>query len=224
MRPRQPLTLTVTLSSTSPGSLELPLRRVPRWPHCLVLVLVLAWCVASVACNDLVTDSRAATGLVLEVLQGSPGTSATFTGSLQSDVVSDSGSVFADPGRVGLRLSFKDPGTSANPSSPTSANWITVTRYHVKYLRGDERNEQGRDVPYEFDGGLTLTVIDTISEEFTLVRAQAKLEPPLLALRGNGGAVIIATVAEITFFGHDQTGAATRVTGLINVTFADFAG
>ena len=56
------------------------------------------------------------------------------------------------------------------------------------------------------------------------MRAQAKLEPPLLALRGNGSVVIIATVAEITFFGHDQTGAATRATGFINVTFADFAG
>ena len=132
--------------------------------------------------------------------------------------------MFADPGRVGLRLSFKDPGTSANPSSPTSANWITVTRYRVDFRRGDGRNEEGKDVPYGFDGGLTLTVIDTISEEFTLVRAQAKLEPPLLALRGNGSAVVIATVAEITFFGHDQTGAATSTTGFINVTFADFAG
>ena len=90
MCPRQPLTLTV--SSSSLCSLELPLRRVPRWPHSLVLVLVLAWCRAAVACNDLVTDSRAATGLVLEVLQGASGTGAraAFTGSLQSDVVTES--------------------------------------------------------------------------------------------------------------------------------------
>ncbi len=197
-----------------------------RWPRGLVLGFVLAWCVVSVSCNDQVTDSRAATGLVLEVLQGSAGPAGAFGGSLASDVVADGGGVFRDLGRVGMRLSFKDPGTSGNPSSPTSANWITVTRYHVEYLRGDgRRNMPGEDpvVPLAFDGGVTFTVVDIISHEFTLVRAQAKLEPPLLALRGLGGAALIATVAEITFFGHDQTGAATSATGFINVTFADFS-
>ena len=174
------------------------------------------------SCNDRVTDSSAATQLVLEVLQGSPGGgSGTFTGTLQSDVFT-AGTVFEDGGRVGMRLAFKDPGTSANPSSPTSANWITVTRYRVDFRRGDGRNVPGVDVPYGFDGGTTFTVIDTISQEFTLVRAQSKLEPPLFALRGLGGDAVISTVAEVTFFGTDQTGAATSATGLIGVTFADF--
>ncbi len=48
---------------------------------------------------------------------------------------------------------MKDPGSTASPSTPTSANFITVTRYHVKYVRTDGRNTQGVDVPYEFDGG-----------------------------------------------------------------------
>ena len=221
MRPRQPLTLTLTLtsSSTSPGRLELPLGRARRWPRGLVLVLLVVW---SVACNHRVTDSRAASGLVLEVLQAQAGGGAAFGGSLQSDVVTG-GSALADIGQVGMRLSFKDPGTSGSPTSPTSANWITVTRYRVDFRRGDGRNIPGVDVPYGFDGAVTFTVVDIISSTFTLVRAQAKLEAPLLALRGLGGAVAIATVAEITFFGHDQTGAATSATGFINVTFADWA-
>ena len=37
-----------------------------------------------------------------------------------------------------------------------------------------------------------------------IVRNIAKTEAPLLALRING--VIISTLAEVTFYGHDQTG------------------
>ena len=121
------------------------------------------------------------------------------------------------------RLAYKDPGTTENPTSPTSANWITLTRYRVDYVRADGRNTPGVDVPYPIDGGMTFTTVDIGSAEFTLVRAQAKLEPPLMNLRGLGGDVVISTVAEITFFGHDQTGTAITATGTIGINFADWA-
>jgi hypothetical protein len=35
--------------------------------------------------------------------------------------------------------------------------------------------------------------------------------------------IVISTIAEITFYGHDQTGRDVSVTGRINVNFANFA-
>ena len=66
---------------------------------------------------------------------------------------------------------------------PSSANFITIDRYHVKYIRADGRNTQGVDVPYPFDGAITGTVTDDGAIfGFTLVRHQAKVEAPLGAL------------------------------------------
>jgi len=38
-----------------------------------------------------------------------------------------------------------------------------------------------------------------------------------------GGALIISTIAEVTFYGHDQVGNQVSVTGTISVNFADWA-
>ena len=177
------------------------------------------------SCNKAVRSGRSSTQFVIELLEATAGGGEpAFSGQLQSDVSAGvDGSVFSDIGRVAGRLAFKDPGTSENPASPTSANWITITRYRVEFERGDGRNTPGVDVPHPFDGGATFTVIEVITFQFLLVRAQAKLEPPLRALRSLGGAVSIATVAKVTFFGHDQTGAAVSATGRISVTFADYS-
>ena len=59
---------------------------------------------------------------------------------------------------------------------------------------------------------------------FVLVRVQAKLEAPLMrAARGCGGSAVISTIAEVTFYGQDQTGRESRCTGNIGVNFADWA-
>ena len=60
-----------------------------------------------------------------------------------------------------------------------------------------------------------------ITVPFVLVRVQAKLEAPLSALRGHGGAAAISTIAEVTFYGHDQAGRETSVKGFVSVNFAD---
>ena len=60
-----------------------------------------------------------------------------------------------------------------------------------------------------------------------MVRAQAKLEAPLITLVDDplffGGGVVISTLADVTFFGRDQTGHEMNVTGTISVNFADWA-
>ena len=177
----------------------------------------------AVSCNELVQASRSSTILVIDRIGARPGGTAgdpvdTF---LDSDVLTN-GTVFADIGRVSTRLAFKAPGTSQNPASPTSANWVTITGYRVVYERTDGRRGLGVDVPYPFEGGMTMTTTDTGTAEFTLVRAQSKLEQPLISLRNGGGAVTISVIAKITFFGHDQTGAAISADGTIGINFADW--
>jgi hypothetical protein len=106
-------------------------------------------------------------------------------------------------------------------AEPTSNNFITVNRYRVVYTRADGRNTPGVDVPYPFDGAITVTVSGTATAGFTLVRHQAKVEAPLGALATNF--VIVSTIADVTFYGQDQTGRAVSVTGRISVNFANFA-
>ena len=185
--------------------------------------------VGAVSCGELVRASRSSTILVIERIGAAPGgsTEAPIDTRLESDAC-DPGpipgvcTVFPDIGRVTTRLAFKSPGTSENPASPTSANWVTITGYRVVYRRTDGRARGGVDVPYPFEGGMTMTTIDIGTAEFTLVRAQAKLEQPLIALRNGGGAVRLSVIAEITFVGHDQTGAAITAQGTIGIDFADW--
>ena len=55
---------------------------------------------------------------------------------------------------------------------------------------------------------------------FTIVRHTSKLEAPLLALGTNG--VIISTLAEVTFYGHDQTGREASASARMSVDFGNF--
>ncbi len=99
-----------------------------------------------------------------------------------------------------------------------------MNRYHVRYVRSDGRNTQGVDVPYQFDGAFTFTApASGGSASFPIVRVQAKLEAPLMALRGLGGAVAISTIAEVTFYGRDQAGREVSAVATISVNFADWA-
>ena len=184
--------------------------------------LALALAVTSVSCGDVVRQGRGSSYLIIDRLEGARGgaQSIVFTGVLRSDVQTNGG-VFEDNGRVGLRLAMKDVTL---PTGPTSNNAITISRYRVDFKRSDGRNTPGLDVPYGFDGGMTLTVSDssTVEGVFTLVRAQAKLEAPLMTLANLGGAVAISTLADVTFYGRDQAGNEVSVTGTISVNFADW--
>jgi hypothetical protein len=180
------------------------------------------------ACTKVQTANTASSYLIMDSLQGAPGAEPNQLGDvLASDVVTLVGgtpTVFGDVGVVTLRLAMVDPGSPQSPSQPTSTNFITVTRYHVKFTRTDGHNIQGVDVPFEFDGAATGTVRDTpIALGLTLVRSQAKFEAPLTDLVGGGGPGFITTVAEVTLFGTDQAGRAVSVTGYITVNFADWA-
>ena len=171
--------------------------------------------------------------VMIQSLQGASGAEPDqFGGTLASDVQTlvdatvggqqvKAPTIYEDPGRVVFQLAMKNPEPSG--PAPTTANFITFNRYHVKYVRSDGRDTQGVDVPYEFDGAFTVTVTDEpTTAALTLVRIQSKLENPLLPLVGGGGALAISTLAEVTFYGADQAGREVSATGRISVTFADW--
>lgn len=174
---------------------------------------------STVSCGDLSRQGTASTYLIVTTLAGSSGAEpGTFGGTLSSDVVTvvdDFATVFADGGQVQFTLASKDPGAATS-----SSNFITINRYRVRYTRSDGRNVEGVDVPYSFDGAFTLTVAGNATGGFTLVRVQAKEEAPLRALASNGG--VISTIAEVTFYGEDQTGRAVTASGTISINFANW--
>lgn len=172
-----------------------------------------------------VTGSRSGGILVIERIEavGGGGGATPSRTWLESDVLTRGG-VFADVGRVTTRLALKDPGSAAAPAAPTTTNYVTVTRYRVVYRRTDGRSTPGVDVPFPVHGAVTFTTgVGVRTADFVLVRASAKLEPPLRALAGGGGAVVVNAQAEVTFYGADQAGAAVQATGAIDVAFADWA-
>jgi hypothetical protein len=183
----------------------------------VVLGLVLA---TAAGCSSTTREGRSPVYLTMLNLEAASGAEPDdMSNTLQSDVQTEGG-VFEDPGRVTMRIQLKDPTSG----SVTPTNAVTLTRYRVDYKRSDGRREPGLDVPYSFDGAATATITDeTTRLTFVIVRAQAKLEAPLKNLRQGGGGGLISTIADVTFYGKDQTGSDVSVTGSISVNFADWA-
>lgn len=183
----------------------------------VVLGFVLA---SAVGCSSTTREGRSPVYLTLLNLEAASGAEPDDLGNTLSSDVQTDGGVFEDPGMVTMRVQYKDP--TAGTVEPI--NFVTLTRYRVEYRRSDGRNTPGVDVPHDFDGAATTTIAGNPTQmAFVLVRAQAKLEPPLRNLRGGGGSGLISTIAEVTFYGKDQTGSDVSVKGLISVNFADWA-
>lgn len=197
--------------------------------------VVLAASAGAGGCGEVARTGRAPVQIVLEVLEAASGAQPEeFGGTLFSDVITvvqrtvggqqvDSPTVFSDVGRVRMRLILKDQGhPNLTAPTPSPLNQVTITRYRVVYRRADGRNTPGVDVPFPFDSALTFTIpADSfIQAGFEIVRHTAKQESPLREL-GAGG-VNIATIAEVTFWGRDQTGNEISVSGQIGIVFANF--
>ena len=176
--------------------------------------------VAAAGCSSTAREGRSPVYLVLLNLEAAPGAEPDLmTNTLQSDVFT-CGGVFEDPGRVTMRVQYKNP----TAGTIDAINFVTLTRYRVDFRRSDGRNVPGVDVPYSFDGAATTTIAGNATlMTLVVVRAQAKLEPPLRNLRAGGGAGLISTLADVTFYGKDQTGSDVTVAGTLSVNFADWA-
>jgi len=186
-----------------------------------------------VSCGDALRQTRAPVVLTINQLSAAPsgGRNAnTFTSSLLSDVVvllqtpppcsatSPCPTYFNDLGQAVIAMTPKNADIA-----PTSMNQVTITRYHVEFIRADGRNTPGVDVPYAFDGTTTATIPPTGTAQigFEMVRHTAKLESPLAQLASNLN--IIYTIARVTFYGTDVAGNDISVTGSMSVDFGNFS-
>ena len=205
--------------------------------HFTRLALLAALGGVTASCGDVARSGRSPVFLVVDSLGAIPGgaDSSKAVSNLNSDVLRvdtkpDPCSVttpcptaYSDVGEATFHLSLKDIGSAAAPTSPSTNNQVTLTRYHVSYRRADGRNTPGVDVPYGFDGAATITVPATepATVGFELVRIVAKKESPLVQLVNNP--TFITTIAEVTFYGQDLVGNAIQATGNIQVNFGNFA-
>ena len=147
---------------------------------------------------------------------------------LQSDVLKGGGIV---PDSVDLAVAIRYK--NANLTSPTIANHVIIERYEVHYRRSDGRGVEGQDVPFAISGNLTaefdVKASGTDPLRIEVVRAQAKLEPPLRNLQsvlgdqGGGGGVIVTMFADITIHGRTISGQAVTATGSLQIDFANWA-
>jgi hypothetical protein len=145
----------------------------------------------------------------------------------QSDVSKD-GVVIADTVDLAIGVRFKNPNITTVPSIP---NAVRVERYEVKYRRSDGRGVEGQDVPFSISGNVN-TIFDvktsgTDALSVEVVRAQAKLEPPLRNLRGAttgtlGGALVLTVFADITVYGRTISGIPVSSMGTLQIDFADY--
>jgi hypothetical protein len=200
------------------------------WGAHVRLLAVLGVAALSASCGQMARQGEGSSYLIVTSLQGASGAAPDeFGGTMFSDVITvvkgDGGAlvptVFSDLGRVSFTLALKDPGPAGAPTTPTPNNYITINRYHVQYIRADGRNTPGVDVPYPFDGAMTLTVAaGEVTSGFEIVRHVAKEEAPLKALAVNQ--TIITTIGEVTFYGRDQTGREASVTARILIEFGNF--
>lgn len=190
-----------------------------------IRLMLAAAVTVSASCSDLATAGKSPVYLVIDKMDAASGDEPnTFVTPLFSDVLfvtEEVTSVFNDLGRASIRAELKN---TVSPTTPTSVNAITLTRYRVTFRRADGRNTPGVDVPYGFDGAVTRTIQVGAAQDviFDLVRHQNKEEPPLRNLISHGGLAHISTIAEVTFYGHDQAGNEVTIAGSLDVQFGDF--
>jgi hypothetical protein len=200
-----------------------------------LLSLSLCCALLSFGCTaDFAKDGEADVILRITELEGQPGNELLVGEGLPlfSDVCC---TITND--NVGLTLDVIPK--NQNPAQViTALNDVFLERYEVRFTRADGRNQEGVDVPFGITGalgGIVRVGAETLTS-ITVVRHQAKLEPPLRNMHGvfvtlqqdpNGtfhfsGAGLLTTIAEIIVHGRTTTGKVVRARGVIEVTFADF--
>lgn len=173
------------------------------------LVVGLAGCSA-----NYVENSQASVLLVVESINGG----APILSDVRTTAGTDETIVNCDTD-IDVALILKNASANAVPG-PSEA--VTISRYEVAYTRSDGRGAEGVDVPYRIVGPASFTIAPGEDGSFpvTIVRHQAKLEPPLVNI---DGASLITMAARVTLYGETISGEGVSGSGSVQVTFADFA-
>jgi hypothetical protein len=195
-------------------------------------LIILAVALISYACTEVEDNSESASLLVVSDVQGAPGGEGEEDGvPLLSDTCDNPNdetqdpafcTVFNDDAEITFDNEFLQlgPGTGR---SPTFMNDIIVTQYRVDYVRPNNRNTPGIDVPFGIDGVMNVRVAingATIAP-ILVVRHVAKREPPLAQL-SFGTEQVLTADAQLRFFGHDIAGREVSAVGFLEIHFANF--
>jgi len=199
----------------------IPRQRMPR-----LLAALAAGFLLLPACNPVENSTQSATLFRIVSVTGkdlaNQDQNFALSDVLYQDPQTGAQSWIADVGKATFSAELLDPKSITGSSA---YNDITVTRYVVTYQRADGKNTQGVDVPYSFEGSMSviIPVGQATAVTFILVREIAKQEPPLLnlkdALPGDG----LYVTAKIDFYGHDGANKAVMATGYLPITFANYA-
>jgi hypothetical protein len=191
----------------------------------LKIMAILSVVLLLFSCNPLENETESDSLLVVQSLTGTDidGNTANY---LQSDVQridEDTGQAYitADSAKATLKVSLLDP-TSGLQSS--QYNNVTINRYVVSYSRADGQNTPGVDLPYSFEGSLSvqLDVGSTATIAFIIVREVAKLEPPLINLIEGGEEGVLQVTAKVDFYGQDMVNNKVKATGYLSIFFANY--
>ena len=134
---------------------------------------------------------------------------------------------------VNVTLAVRPKNQNGGLVIPQIPMAVFLEQYQVRFFRTDGHNVEGVDVPYRFTGGLNGVIDvadsgDTLTVAIPLVRAQAKLDPPLTNLRGvfpgalGGSELITSVIAEVTVYGRTVPGETVHDSARVMVNFADF--
>ena len=181
-------------------------------------------CLALLSCNPLENKTESSSILIVQNLTGfnAEGQEVSY---LESDVLETKEGnswVTADPAVVTFSAKLLNFNSSLGPSQ---YNDIIVDRYVVRYTRVEGKNQEGVDVPYAFEGSLsTMVQINSVTEiSFPIVRATAKLEPPLVNLASTTAEGVLQVTARVDFYGHDMMNKKVSATAYLAIFFANWA-
>lgn len=160
--------------------------------------------------NPLASDGQADVALFMVIGQnGGPVTSSVVT---------------PTPDVVPVLVALRSKNIRFNTTQYTRA--VMLTRYEITFYRSDGRNTEGVDVPYSIAGNIAgevdLANSGGVTVPVEVVRAQAKIEPPLRNLRGpvGGQAQVFTCFADITIYGHQiASGDIVKTTGSMQIDF-----
>jgi len=177
------------------------------------------------SCNPIEDETQSASMLIVSNITGYD-VEGNETNFLQSDVIKvdkDTGNTYVTPdiAKATLTAQLLQPDASLGASHYNS---IQVTRYVVSYIRADGKSTEGLDVPYSFEGSLStlVEVGQSVEVNFIIVRAAAKLEPPLVNLQEGRAEGTLNVTAKIDFYGHDMANRKVKATGYLTIVFANY--
>jgi hypothetical protein len=194
--------------------------------YLLKLLAILPAICFFISCNAVENETDSSSILIVENIMGQDleDNEANF---LQSDVLyqdptTGAETIHADIATATLRTKLLNP---LSVTGPSQYNDIMLDRYVVTYFRSDGNNTEGVDVPYSFEGHISVNIpVDSeVGVSFVIVREVAKLEPPLVNLQAARDAGVLQVHAKVEFFGHDMANKNIKATGYLDVFFANYA-